>query len=535
MKHLVWLLCLLVALAAYLSMPAQVGKAVGSAAQAARVQFALDEVSPTPTAHSFQLAPVATHPATTASPTSSPTPTATATSPPSPTATPTPSPSPTPIFSPTPEPDPYVLHGYTVQEGDTLEMIAERFNVAVADLLEINHLGSPDLIKIGQQLRLFAPQGMPQEPAIVLLPDSELVYSPAYRGFDTLAEAQRFGGYLTQHSEEVEGEILTGPQIVDRVAKRYSLGPRMLLTLLELQSGWVTQPEPVERIFPMGQRDGARTGLFKQLSWAADRLNENYYSTLQGHQPFVYFRDGTPLHLSSGLNPGSVAVENLLALVQTPQQWKWAVREGGFLALYRHLFGDPWARQITPLVPPDLTQPSLALPWAPNETWYYTGGPHGGWGEGSARAGLDFAPPTKNGCFPAPEWVLAVADGVIIRSENGEVVQDLDGDGFLGTGWTILYMHITAEERVPVGTWVRAGERIGHPSCEGGWSEATHLHIARRYNGQWMLADQPPEFVMEGWVPIAWTHSYEGELVRGNHRLQAISGRAGLRNAIGGQ
>ena len=41
---------------------------------------------------------------------------------------------------------------YTVQAGDSLSKIAQRFNLSVADLLAINQLPDPDLIDIGQIL-----------------------------------------------------------------------------------------------------------------------------------------------------------------------------------------------------------------------------------------------------------------------------------------------------------------------------------------------------------------------------------------------
>ncbi len=94
------------------------------------------------------------------------------------------------------------------------------------------------------------------------------------------------------------------------------------------------------------------------------------------------------------------------------------------------------------------------------------------------------------GCVQSDLWVVAVADGLIIRADQGRVIQDLDGDGNEGTGWIVLYMHIEGRDRVQAGTYVKAGERIGHPSCEGGYSTGTHFHLARRYNGEWIPADQ---------------------------------------------
>jgi hypothetical protein len=32
-------------------------------------------------------------------------------------------------------------------------------------------------------------------------------------------------------------------------------------------------------------------------------------------------------------------------------------------------------------------------------------------------------------------------------------------------------------------------DRVGHPSCEGGSSSGIHIHIARKFNGEWVLAD----------------------------------------------
>ncbi len=134
-------------------------------------------------------------------------------------------------------------------------------------------------------------------------------------------------------------------------------------------------------------------------------------------------------------------------------------------------------------MPADLAQPELTLPFEPGVVWSFTGGPHSGWGDGSAWAALDFAPPGDQfGCFTSNDWVTASADGVIARAENGAMVLDLDGDGYEQSGWTILYMHIESRDRLPAGTLVKAGDRLGHPSCEGGVSDGTHVHVARRYN-----------------------------------------------------
>jgi hypothetical protein len=129
------------------------------------------------------------------------------------------------------------------------------------------------------------------------------------------------------------------------------------------------------------------------------------------------------------------------------------------------------------------------------------------------------------GCNISDDWVVAAADGWITRSENGQVVQDLDGDGKEQTGWSLLYLHIETRDRVERGTFLKAGERVGHASCEGGFSSGTHLHFARRYNGTWIAADGSLPIVLDGWVSSGSGLEYEGTLTLDHKILEAWDGR----------
>ena len=123
------------------------------------------------------------------------------------------------------------------------------------------------------------------------------------------------------------------------------------------------------------------------------------------------------------------------------------------------------------------------------------------------------------------EWVVAASDGLVIRAENGMVLQDLDGDGFEQTGWTVLYMHIESRDRVNAGSYLKAGEKIGHPSCEGGFSNGTHVHLARRYNGEWISADGSLPFNLDGWISSGTGVQYDGHLERNNLTVEAWDAR----------
>jgi len=69
-------------------------------------------------------------------------------------------------------------------------------------------------------------------------------------------------------------------------------------------------------------------------------------------------------------------------------------------------------------------------------------------------AALDFAPPSVlKGCVPSNEYVVAVADGQIVRSEPAVVMLDLDGDGDEHTGWVIFYFHLGKTEKFSRVCW----------------------------------------------------------------------------------
>ena len=107
------------------------------------------------------------------------------------------------------------------------------------------------------------------------------------------------------------------------------------------------------------------------------------------------------------------------------------------------MFGDPWLRAVDfePLFTPDVLQPELQLPFEKGVTWSMTVGPHAAWGAAAVRAALDFAPPSaETGCQTNWAWVNAAGPGLVVRSEDGAVVVDMDGDGNEQTGWNIIYL-----------------------------------------------------------------------------------------------
>jgi len=417
---------------------------------------------------------------------------------------------------------------YVVQPGDSLNGIAARFHVSAQSILRANSLPNPDVLPVWTTLIIPAP--VPQEagPQDKLLPDSELIFSPAAAFFDVEQEVVQRGGYLSGYSEEVEDEVRSGAEIVELVAMRYSVNPRLLLAVLEYQSAWlsVSNPDSATRTYPMGFARLQREGLFSQLSLAADLLNTGYYLWRAGWQgPFVT-TDGAAIPPGAGINAGTAGVQYMFSELYASGDWRNVVGPDGFYSTWTSLFGDPFHRGVEPLLPADLTQPALQLPFEDDAIWSFTSGPHSAWDTGAAWAALDFAPPGNAlGCVWSDEWVTAAADGTVLRAGDGELLLDLDQDGFEQTGWVLLYMHIESRDRTAVGSVVQAGDRLGHPSCEGGVSYGTHVHIARKYNGEWIAADGSLPFEMDGWVSHGAEIQYDGTLQRGGVVLEACDCR----------
>ena len=439
-------------------------------------------------------------------------------------ATPTPTPTmvatrfePTKTATPTVKPP--ILY-YTLS-GDVVESIAIRFGVEVEEIIATDGKEIPNHVLLEPDRLFLIPDVLEgTSPDEKIMPDSEIAYSPSTVNFDINGFVDNAGGYLKEYREwRTDGWYVAGG-VISRVASENSVNPRLILAVLEYQSGWVYgQPENISELdYPMGWRNFEDRELYKQLTWSVQQLFIGYFGWRAGTLTDLTFPDGSTLRIAPDLNAGTVAVQFLFSKLYDQQEWSAILySEDGFPALYEKMFGNAWlrAQAVEPLYPPNLEQPHFELPFEPGKTWNLTGGPHAVWGKNGVMAALDFAPPLQeHGCVLSFEWVTAVAPGLVIRSHNGYVMVDLDGDGYEQTGWAILYMHIYHDDRIKVGEWVNTGDPIGHPSCEGGVATGTHVHIARKYNGEWISADGPLPFNLDGWIAHNGDAPYEGFLTR---------------------
>ncbi len=417
---------------------------------------------------------------------------------------------------------------YYAQSGDSVSAVAGRFGIDQSEVHTEGQLHEVGFVSPGTLLIMPDRIAGATSPESQLIPDSELVFSGTAVNFDIGAYVLEAGGKLSTQREYLGSTgWTTGSQAITRLAYENSINPRLLLALLEYESRWVRGDavDAVHRDYPMGYINLYYRGLFGQMLWTVNQLSIGYYGWRSGTLTELKFPDGSRLRINPQLNAGTVAIQYLFSKVHSRSQWGQMIDpDSGFLAVYTDMFGDPWARSDTvdPLLPQGLEQPQLVLPFAQNVAWSYTGGPHGAWEHDGALAAIDFAPFTDHGgCDVTPTWVTAAAAGMIVRSERGIVVQDLDGDGYEQTGWDLIYLHIESSGRVKAGTYLQRDDHIGHASCEGGQATGTHLHFVRKYNGEWIAADGPIPFVLSGWTVRQGTLAYEGLLTKGEEVITA--------------
>jgi murein DD-endopeptidase MepM/ murein hydrolase activator NlpD len=172
----------------------------------------------------------------------------------------------------------------------------------------------------------------------------------------------------------------------------------------------------------------------------------------------------------------------------------------------------------------------LRLPWSAGETWYLTSGPHS-----TKRSALDFAPPNldprtgklyANMCSRErgdAYWVRAAADGYFtaVLRKGCPCVQIQHDDGT-----TTNYFHLRRSSvkqlGYKVGDPVRAGQALGHPSCEVGPrrcgathpADGVHVHFHRTNaaTGARLPADRA---VLSGWTVKALGRQRDGMMTKG--------------------
>ncbi|MBN1484901.1 MAG: peptidoglycan DD-metalloendopeptidase family protein [Chloroflexia bacterium] len=380
------------------------------------------------------------------------------------------------------------------------------------------------------------PASPPPQPTFAPAPTSVPLAAPTAAAWPaenfpaTLVDNGRFSWEQDFYTAEIQsflearGSILAdttipigdGPQ-VDSFAHvlnghclRYSLNPKVVLTLLELQSGAVRGAElPPEQLdWAMGYRSQQWRGLEAQLQWAVFVLADNFRRETPGEVPLL--TDGTRAPLPGEANAATQSLLRLLAYTSDRERF-YELRSdgsGSFVDTYRSLFGqDPrpplapaWEPALQPFLRapfrgealissffdheyPIFRQNGSLLPYSGNRgAQSYDG--HDGW---------DYV-------LPAGADVLAAASGEVVfagfldtlcPTPAGLVVLD-HGQGYRTLYWHFQHVYVQEGDRVPQGQPLGA---VGSTGCSTG----PHLHFGVQWLGRdtdpygWCGSEQVPE------------------------------------------
>jgi len=265
------------------------------------------------------------------------------------------------------------------------------------------------------------------------------VYGPDLLGFE-------LEKYLAPHYAE----------IISHWSSYFSINPQVILTLIEMQTGLISDPTNQAVIEqPLGVLSKEQ-GFSAQVKDVLSRLFSDFYD-----------------HLGAG---GDIAASYALVRLLGDTS--------DFFIVFGRLF-----EQAAPKLRNKYTAPPLWLmqfPWHLGESWYFNGvHTNSGRHDGSPMSSIDLTPSWKRrwGDDTSLDIVTAANQGIVSKHSSCHVrITSPDG-------WATQYYHLD-DVSVHSGEFVEKNDRIGiiannenQALCQGGHSTVPHLHFSLLKDG----------------------------------------------------
>ncbi|MCF2825951.1 MULTISPECIES: M23 family metallopeptidase [unclassified Pseudoalteromonas] len=270
----------------------------------------------------------------------------------------------------------------------------------------------------------------------------------------------------------------TAPHLSDKLevllhyAGYASINPKLLLALMELESGVISNPDKQSLSAPFGKLSHEQ-GFDAQVKDVALNLSARYYA-------FQKLRDEGKAKKLPAVNEATVALADLThtsanKLLDTYQ----TLFNGESLALKadRNIAFSEWAS--TQAV--SAASFSMSFPWPSGYAWY-SGGAHSNTGSGYPYSSLDFNNGSGGWGSNTP-WVQAAHGGTVTRYSacNIRVTHS--------SGYSTQYYHMESLQYntgdvISAGAWLgRYADDKATALCQGGQSTGPHVHFSLLYNG----------------------------------------------------
>lgn len=292
----------------------------------------------------------------------------------------------------------------------------------------------------------------------------------------------------------------TAAEIIQSYTSYYSLDPRILLVLLELDKQLLSDPNPTQDTLRKPLAAAGPEGFAKQIEWAVREIRAGFGP--YDKPPEIVFADGARETLDLAQEPSTLAVQRFLATGRAHNDWRKLV--DGYLPLFQKLWNDA---PTAPTPTPSASKPFLRLPWPRGTDVIHSSyfdhvyptvdrGEDGNnfivdyLGRGNlsynTHDGHDYYFPAK----PIGTPMLAAAPGTAYAYTargNGVVVRHAGEFA----GYETVYWHLDQFARIfagkidnGVGVPVQAGTVLGSSGKSGFTDGGAHLHFEVRHNGR---------------------------------------------------
>ena len=302
--------------------------------------------------------------------------------------------------------------------------------------------------------------------------------------------------------------LLPYAEVISHWAGYTSISPRVLLTLIDLQSQLISQPDLTLLQQPLAGLSSA-DGFSAQLQDVADQLATRLYQREAAVSEFATAPAAALSYLFGVDNNKDAAVSQAQA-----------DKLSAFNQRYQQLFAESYlpapdsaadsnTQNITTLAGP--ANGFLQFPFPLGQSWH-VGGAHTNTGSGNyPMSSLDMSIGGGWGSNQSNTWVAASAAGSFKRHSScfAEVVHS--------GGWSTTYYHLM-NIQYNTGANVAKNTKIANPAntkaqalCNGGASTGPHQHWSLKQNGSWVHLNT---VYLSGWQITATGSSYDTNCTR---------------------